>query len=111
MNEKKEKEYDDDDDDIEEGKKYINIDTSKIIYCLQCNVYIIYIKGMPESKNHYSSSSSSHCCDNCKNPHITNVFIDEAKVYFDSKNNTRKRKFIGTNCSNIKIRHYSRKII
>ena len=101
MNKKKEKEN--------EKEKYINIDTNKIIYCPQCNVYIIYIKEMIETEhNHFSTS---FCCDNCKNPHIQNVFVDEAKIYFDSKYNTKRRKFIGPDYSGVKIRYYSWKII
>ena len=92
----------------EEEEKYINISSihDKIIYCLQCNSYLIYIKGLSIPKeNHFSS------CDNCESSHIQNVYIDEAKIYFDSKNITEKTKLIGADFSNIKRRCYSRKLV
>ena len=111
MNEKKEI------NDVED-KNYIKVDTNKIIFCPQCNAYIIYIKGMIENEfNYFPPSSTSsfpsprYRCDNCKNPRVQNVFVDEAKVYFNSENNIKKRKFIGTDCSSIQIRNYSRKVI
>lgn len=100
MKEIKEKEKND--------NQYININSNeyKIIYCSQCNLYIIYNREIKES------SPSSHIrCDNCSNPNLQNVFIDEAKIYFDSATCTRKTTFIRGNPSFIKRRHYSWKII
>ena len=98
-NKKKEKE-------IEEGN-YLNINTNKIIYCYKCNNYIIYNNIAVIKHDHFPTPSY---CDNCKNPHIQNVYVDEAKIYFNSKY-TQKRKFIGPDCSNVKIRNYSWKIV
>ena len=95
-------EKNDDDDD-----KFINVDTSNIYYCPQCNSYNIYIKGYVENKDTHSYSR----CNNCNNKFTQNIYVDEAKVYFNSEECIKKRKFIGRDCSTIKIRNYSRKVI
>ena len=105
------------DDDDDDENKYISINTNnKIIYCSQCDSYLIYIKGMTNAKNDHSTTAtttttSTSCCDNCENPYVQNVYVDDAKIYYDSENITEKTKFIGPNSSNIKRRCYSGKII
>ena len=82
---------------------YKSINTNndvKIIYCPQCDAYLVY---STTDHNHYYS------CGNCDNTHTQNVFVDEAKIYFNPKH--KSKRYIGANSSNIKIRHYSWKVI
>ena len=85
----------------EDNNKYIFIRNNdyKIIYCNQCNIYNI----MFDKDNNY--------CKNCSKLDTQNVFIDEAKLYFDSKSCTRETKIIDTNSKFIKTIHYSSQII
>ena len=80
----------------------INSNDNKIIYCSNCNMYIIYIK---------ESSDENYFCNKCgcSSIGIQNVFIDEAKIYFNPKQTIRR--YIGGNYSNIERQHYSWKYI
>lgn len=88
----------------ENDDKYIHInsDKYKIIYCLQCNFYLIYLRGVKENNR----------CENCNSPSLQNVFIDEAKIYFDAETcDDRKTTLVKGNPSFVKRRNYSWKII
>lgn len=87
------------DEDEENSYIYIHNNDYKIIHCNQCNIYNIVF----EKDNNY--------CKNCYKHDTQNVFIDEAKLYFDSKSCTRQTKIIDANPNFVKTIHYSSKII
>ena len=70
-------------------------------FCLKCNNYIIFMKG-----------TTNHSCPNCYRPSIQNVFIDEAKLYFNPSTANKNIRYIRQNDTpTVAIQYYSRKII
>ena len=98
---KRKREEMNEEEEEEEENNYIHIydNNYKIIYCFQCNIYNIVF----EKENNY--------CNICYKLDTQNVFIDEAKLYFDSKSHIKQTKIIDTNPSFVKTIYYSSKIV
>ena len=77
---------------MDNKKKYISIkpNNDKIDYCLQCNFYIIRINGLLKKEE------CEKYCYYCKNPHIQNIYVNDAKIYFEP----RTTNFIGSRKQN-----------
>ena len=91
-------------DDNDEIYVYIgqNVD---IKYCWQCNTYNILFTN---DKN----TTTTTLCNNCHNNHsIQNVYVDEARIYFNSKTCSTNQRFIETNPTGIKRQYYFSQII
>ena len=89
-----------------EDKEYIyiaNTNSNQIYYCSKCDRYIIYMQG--ENKNFHQ------ICANCKYSYLQNIFVDEAKIYFNPKTSIKTNKFIGKDNLTLEIRHYSMKFM
>lgn len=79
-----------------DNNKYIFLNNNeKIYFCAKCVRYIIYIKGKEIFK-----------CPICHYAFINNIFIDEAKIYFNPQRSDQR--FIGNEL--IGIRYFSTKL-
>lgn len=74
----------------EDDKDFIFLTNNnhKIYYCSKCDRYII--KKMQET-------NKNNGCTNCYYTYLQDIFVDEAKIYFNSKNNTKNIRYIGQN--------------
>ena len=69
--------------------EYICVNNNKIYFCINCNRYIIHVKGNFLNNNH---------CPNCFYPFLHNVFVTEAKIYFNPrKSDTTTIRYVGNN--------------
>lgn len=77
---------------MKEEKEFIILTSNshKIFYCSKCDRYIIIY--MQEINKNIGC-----CCINCKYTYLQDIFIDEAKIYFNSKNSTKNIRYIGQN--------------